>query len=80
LSIFKEGDIIFPLPQAKVILEIKGGHLDYQKVVAPLLDELIDECEEMSKVSDLPREADRSYWNEFILDCYVAKPLKVNGV
>ena len=79
-SIFVDGDIIYPLEEAEHLKKIKLGELHY-KDIGPELDDLIDEVEELSKISTLPNKVDVKYWNswlEFIIkdkvicrSCYV---------
>lgn len=61
------GDITFPLPEAKMLLEIKTGHynLDY---VQSLLDTLLFDVERLSKESSLPENVDRAFWDDWLAD------------
>ena len=67
-QILTEGTITFPLKEAKLLLDIKQGKLDYQTVVAPELELLIEEVEMLSAKSSLPDKGDRAYWDKFIID------------
>lgn len=67
-QILTEGTITFPLKEAKLLLDIKQGKLDYQTVVAPELELLIEEVEMLSAKSSLPDKVDRAYWDKFIID------------
>lgn len=62
--------MIFPLKDAKLLLDVKKGKLDYTTEIAHLLEDLMDEVEELSKNSDLPDKVDRKFWDEFIISCY----------
>ena len=64
-------DLVFPLKDAKLLLDIKQGKLDYITEVAPMLERLMDEIEELSKLSLLPEKVDRKFWDDFIVDCYL---------
>lgn len=66
-QLLTEGTITFPLQNAKVLLAIKNGEYDYQTMIAPLLDNLIDEIEEISKNSNLPEKVDKIFWDDFII-------------
>jgi len=67
-QILTEGTIIFPLKESKELLEIKLGKLDYQTKVAPELDNLICEVEELSLNSNLPEKVNRNFWDKFIIN------------
>lgn len=66
-SIFKNYTIIFPLPEREFLRDVKYGKYEYSRV-APMLDELIDEVEELSRNSSLPEKVDRRFWNEFVME------------
>lgn len=67
IEIFKHGTIIFPMKEAALLKDIKAGNLDYTDVVAPMLDDLIDECNRLSEASDLPEKVNRKFWDDFIV-------------
>ena len=66
-ELLSDGTITFPLRQAKFLLAIKNGELDYQKEVSPYLESLMDEVEKLSEVSKLPEKPDRKFWDRFII-------------
>lgn len=66
-QIFINGTIEYPLPGAKLLKQIKAGELDYITKVAPLLERLMDEVENLSKNSNLPEKVDRKFWDDFIM-------------
>jgi len=66
-SIFNKGTIIFPLPEANYLIKIKQGTLNYKTEVGPILDELMNECEELASKSNLPNKVDRKFWDDFII-------------
>ncbi len=66
-QILTENSITFPPKEAKLLLEIKQGKLDYKSVVAPALDDLIDTVETLSEESNLPEKVDRKFWDKFII-------------
>lgn len=66
-ELFLEEHITFPLPQAKFLSAVKRGELDYQSEVAPKLEDLMDEVEELAKKSKFPEKADREFWDEFVI-------------
>ena len=66
-QILTEGNITFPLKEATYLKLIKQGKLDYQTVVAPELETLIEEVEALSLKSNLPEKVDRVFWDNFIM-------------
>lgn len=69
-EIFETNDLIFPLKNADVLLKVKQGQMDYVTEVSPLLEELMDEVEELSKKSKLPNKVNRKFWDNFIVSAY----------
>jgi len=67
-QILTEGTITFPLKESQTLLLIKQGKLDYNTIVAPELEHLMDEIEKLSKESSLPEKIDRNFWNNFIIN------------
>jgi len=67
-EILQDGTIIFPLKNADYLKAVKEGKVDYLTDVAPTLDTLMDEVEELSAKSTLPEKVDRNYWNIFIIN------------
>ncbi len=70
LDIAREGKIIFPLTQAKKVLEIKSGNVSYKDVVQEELPLLMEEAMEAINSSSLPDKVERECWDEFILKHY----------
>lgn len=66
-QLLTEGDITFPLKEAEFLKEVKAGNLDYSTVVAPLLDSLMDEVEELASKSTLPEKVDRKWWDQWLI-------------
>ena len=67
-QILTENTIVFPLPEAEFLIEVKKGEVDYAKEVAPYLEGLIAEIEELSSISGLPEKVDRSVWDQWLVD------------
>ena len=44
--------------------------MDFKSEVQPLLEGLMDEVEELSKISTLPEKVDTKFWEDFIFDVY----------
>jgi len=66
-ELLEDNTITFPLKNAKFLHEVKQGKLDYINVVAPLLEDVMAEVEILSEKSNLPKNADRKYWDKFII-------------
>ena len=67
-SILINKTIIFPLPEAELLKQIKLGKLDYTTVVSPMLESLVEEASELAKKSELPEKVNRRFWDDFILN------------
>lgn len=59
--------ITFPLKDAKYLLSVKNGELDYASEVAPALEDLMDRVEVLSEQSTLPKKSDRKFWDNFLI-------------
>lgn len=66
-ELLADNTITFPLKNAEFLRNVKQGKLDYVKVVAPLLEDIMAEVEILSEKSELPEKADRKFWNKFIV-------------
>jgi len=67
-EILTENNLIFPLKMAPFLMKVKQGKLDYLTEVAPVLESLMEEVEELSLKSTLPETVDRKFWDQFICD------------
>lgn len=65
-EILTEGTITFPLREAGFLMKVKEGTLDYSSEVAPVLEMLMDEVEDLLRNSSLPERVDTEYWDRFI--------------
>lgn len=68
--------IRFPLRDAPFLIQVKQGRLDYASEVAPMLESLMDEVEQLLDHSNLPAHVDEAYWNRFICDTLEIKRFK----
>lgn len=66
-QVFLEGTITFPLKEASYLRQVKEGCLNYQNEVAPMLDNLMCEIEDLSFKSELPLNVNRKFWDDFII-------------
>jgi predicted nucleotidyltransferase len=67
-EIFLRETLTFPLRDAAFLLQVKEGQLDYLTEVAPVLEALMTEVEELASVSRFPEKVDSVYWDKFICD------------
>lgn len=67
-EILEHGTITFPLKQAKFIVQVKTGQLDYESVVAPALNFLVDDIEVLSAMSKLPEKIDQEYLDNLLFE------------
>jgi len=66
-EILTENTITFPLKKADFLMKVKTGQLHYINDVAPILDNLMIEVEDLSAKSKLPEKVDRKYWDNFLI-------------
>jgi len=70
-EIYETGNLIYPLKDAKYILEIKKGKYHYQNDgIAEKLEDLISNIEGLSLKSNYPEKVDREFWDKWIIDVY----------
>jgi len=82
-EILTQNTITFPLKEAEYLRAVKQGEFDYSTVVAPKLEELMYEVEELSLQSKLPKKVDRKFWDNFIIqkvDNYLFEESHYNGI
>jgi hypothetical protein len=69
IELFNTHNITFPRPNSKELLSIKLGERPY-KEVAELIEELFVGVEEAASKSTLPKEADKEWIENFLIDIY----------
>jgi hypothetical protein len=67
-EIYEHGIITFPLKEAVFLREVKTGLLDYTTEVAPLLEKLVEEVEELSLKSNYPESVNRKFWDDLLVE------------
>jgi hypothetical protein len=67
-EILTEGKITFPLKEADFLKYIKAGEYHYSDQLAPMLDALMDQVEDLSAKSNLPEKVDRKFWDDWLYD------------
>lgn len=69
IQIFKEGDIVYPLPDSAFLKMVKAGGVPFA-TVQEALESTMCEVEKLAAVSGYPKEVDRDFWNDFIERVY----------
>jgi hypothetical protein len=77
-EILINGTINFPLKDASFLLAVKSGRLGYSSEVAPILESLMDEVENLIEKSRLPERVDKDFWNAFICETLDRTRFKTN--
>ncbi len=67
-AIFLYNEFYYPLRETNFLMDVKNGRLNYTKKVAPILDALMEELEELSKASQLPEKTNRLFWDQWLLE------------
>lgn len=69
ISIYKHGDIVYPLEESQLLKEVKAGTKPFT-FVQEKLEEVMGEVERLAAISTYPKEVDREFWNDFIERVY----------
>lgn len=69
IQIYKDGDIVYPLPDSAFLKLVKAGGVPFT-TVQEKLEEVMGEVERLAAVSKYPKEVDREFWNDFIERVY----------
>jgi len=67
-ELYRDKTITFPLKERELLMKIKCGKLDFENIVSPMLDKLINEVEDLCHKSNFPEKVDRGFWDNFIID------------
>lgn len=70
-GILRDGEFSYPLPDTDFIKLVKGGTLDFLTQVAPSLDILMDEVEQLSEASTLPERVDQEWVDAWLYDTLI---------
>jgi hypothetical protein len=57
-------------------MDVKSGRLNYAREVAPILEAVMDEVEQLVTESNLPEAVDVAYWDDFICKTLEASRFK----
>lgn len=69
ISIFSKGDIDYPLDESEFIKQVKAGKVPFVDV-QNALEETMQEVERLAAVSQLPKQVDREFWDNFVERVY----------
>ena len=69
ISIFKHGDIVYPLEQSPFLRKVKAGEVPFAEMTEELENVMV-EVEKLAAVSTYPKVADREFWDRFIEKVY----------
>ena len=72
LEIYQTGDLLYPLKNKDLLLDIKKGNIKFS-VVSELLEEVVNDVESASKLASkngMPDKVDKEFWNDFLLKEY----------
>ncbi|QDH49260.1 hypothetical protein PHYNN_161 [Pantoea phage Phynn] len=69
ISIFRDGDIVYPLQESEFIKQVKAGEVIFAAVQEEL-EKTMGEVERLAAVSNLPKQVDRDFWNDFVERVY----------
>lgn len=69
IQIYKDGDIVYPLPDSAFLKLVKSGGVPFA-TVQEKLEEVMGEVERLAAISTYPKEVDREFWNDFIERVY----------
>ena len=69
-SIYENGDFEYPLNETDFLMKVKLGELDYTTVVAPTLENLVEEIEQLAYNSDYPDEVNREFFDDWLVWLY----------
>lgn len=78
ISIFKHGDIVYPLEQSDFIKAVKAGEIPFA-VVQEQLESTMQEVERLAAISNYPKEVDRDFWNDFVERVYAEHVARYYG-
>lgn len=68
-SIFRDGDIVYPLKESAFIKRVKSGEVPFAEV-QEALESTMQEVERLAAVSGLPKQVDREFWDNFVERVY----------
>ena len=68
--------ITFPRPEASLLLDIRTGKLGEDEV-DDLIMKKLDEVSSAENSSSLPKEANKEFWDKFIIKCYKEEVNKI---
>lgn len=78
ISIFRDGDIVYPLKESEFIKRVKTGGAKFSEVQEEL-EHAMQEVERLAAVSQYPKQVDREFWNDFVERVYADAVISYYG-
>jgi len=78
ISIFRDGDIVYPLKESEFIKRVKTGGAKFSEVQEEL-EHAMQEVERLAAVSQYPKQVDREFWDNFVESVYADAALRYYG-
>lgn len=78
ISIFRDGDIVYPLKESEFIKRVKTGGAKFSEVQEEL-EYAMQEVERLAAVSQYPKQVDREFWDNFVESVYADAVLRYYG-
>lgn len=69
ISIFRDGDIVYPLKESGFIKRVKTGGAKFSEVQEEL-EYAMQQVERLAAVSQYPKQVDREFWDSFVERVY----------
>ena len=69
-DLLRDGDFEYPLKETDFILRCKKGELNYNSEVIPELDRINTEIKELLSTTELPKEPDHKFWEDWLVKQY----------
>lgn len=69
ISIFRDGDIVYPLKESEFIKRVKTGGAKFSEVQEEL-EYAMQQVERLAAVSQYPKQVDREFWDSFVERVY----------
>lgn len=67
-DILRLGDYEYPLRLGAFVRNVKLGKYDFESIVQPTMENIMDDVEKLIETSDLPDEVDKEYWNNWLIN------------
>lgn len=72
-DIYSRGDYVYPLAETAFLRQVKVGELDYNSIVGPALESIVEEVESLAETTSLPAEVNTEFWHQWLLEVFHAE-------